>query len=60
MISWSEVDTMTFCDNITQFLSEHSNPGPKIAQDTTSDTIATFNDDKVLLLFFVFILHYFN
>lgn len=50
MISWNEIDTMTFCDSITQFLSEHSSPGgvnPAIASTSTNDF------DKVTLNIFV-------
>lgn len=37
MVSWSEVDTVMFCDNITQFLSEHPSPIPKEAHILTSN-----------------------
>jgi len=46
MISWSEVDTMTFCDNITQFLSEHPSPGGNIANATPNN----FDKVKKMLL----------
>lgn len=29
MISWHEVDTISFCEKVTQFLLEHPSPGPK-------------------------------
>lgn len=29
MLSWHEIDTVTFCEKITQFLNEHPTPSGK-------------------------------
>ncbi|KAJ6222127.1 hypothetical protein RDWZM_000672 [Blomia tropicalis] len=53
MVSWNEIDTMTFCDNITQFLSEHPRPGGD-AESVSSNHVEVekeiVNDSEEMLL----------
>ncbi|KAH9398624.1 UBX domain-containing protein 7 [Tyrophagus putrescentiae] len=45
MISWHEVDTISFCEKVTQFLLEHPSPGPK---DSTKPLILPEVKNKVI------------
>lgn len=45
MISWHEVDTITFCENITQFLIEHPSPGPK--DSTVAPSMPDFKSKSI-------------
>ena len=48
IIFWHELDTVTFCEKVTQFLNEHPSPAGK-SETANNPSISYENFQKVIL-----------